>query len=153
MVSSQEELPGPRNSDPAGHLKGLRALVDHRHAENNKTSLVHASLADPGCLSRIRIFFISDPESGVKKIFNPKNCLKLSEILFGIFIPDSDLDFSDRGSRGQKGTGSRILISTTGTRTLAHAKYFAVHNFNRSQPMMTGSHTTTNLYCIAVLQA
>ncbi len=47
--------------------------------------------------------------------FNPKNCFysKLSEIWSGMLIPDPDLDFypsriPNPGSRGQKGTGSRI---------------------------------------------
>jgi hypothetical protein len=44
------------------------------------------------------------------KFFNPKKLLlKLSEILSGIFIPDPDLDFfTHPGSRGEKGTGSRV---------------------------------------------
>jgi hypothetical protein len=68
MVSSQEELTGPGNSDPAGHLKGLRALVDHRHAKNKKTSLVHASVANMGCFSRIPDTNLFHPGSRVKKI-------------------------------------------------------------------------------------
>ncbi len=41
---------------------------------------------------------------------------KLSEIWSGFFIPDPDPDFlpiPDPGSRGQKGTGSRIRIRNT----------------------------------------
>jgi hypothetical protein len=37
--------------------------------------------------------------------------------MIGMFIPDPDLDFlpiPDPGSRGQKGTGSRVLIRITG---------------------------------------
>ncbi len=51
------------------------------------------------------------------KCFNPKNCSKLSKIWSGMVIPDPDLDFwpiPDPGSRGQKGTGSRIQIHNSG---------------------------------------
>ncbi len=56
--------------------------------------------------SRIRIFFILDPGSASKSlsILTPKNGL-LSEIWFGLFIPDLDPDFTHPGSRGQKCTG------------------------------------------------
>ncbi len=42
--------------------------------------------------------------------------IKLSEIWSGLFIPDPDSDylpFPEPGSRGQKGTGSRIRIRNT----------------------------------------
>ncbi len=42
---------------------------------------------------------------------------KLSQIWFGLFIPDPDPEFLpilDPGSSGQKGTGFRILIRNTG---------------------------------------
>ncbi len=44
------------------------------------------------------------------KYLNPKKMVpKLLEIWFGLFIPDPDfLHIPDPGSRGQKGTGSRI---------------------------------------------
>ncbi len=45
------------------------------------------------------------------KYFNPKMVSKLQEIWSRFFNPDPDPDFlpiSDPGSRGQKGTGSRI---------------------------------------------
>jgi hypothetical protein len=62
--------------------------------KQNMSLLVTDRVADPGCLSRIRIFSIPDPGSRVKKdsgsririrnkelkYFNPKNCSKLSEI-------------------------------------------------------------------------
>ncbi len=53
------------------------------------------SVADPGCLSRIRIFSILDPGSAYKNlsIFTQKIVFKLSEIWSGLFIPDTDPDF------------------------------------------------------------
>ncbi len=45
------------------------------------------------------------------KYLTPKIVSELSEIWSGMFIPDPDLDFlpiPDRGSRGQKETGSRF---------------------------------------------
>jgi hypothetical protein len=55
------------------------------------------SVADPGCLSRIRIFSISDPNffypgSAPKNlsILNPKIVSKLSRIWSWLFIPDPD---------------------------------------------------------------
>jgi hypothetical protein len=82
-------------------------------------------VADPGCLSRIWLFSIPDPVSRVKwlwfpewmrikklKYFYPKkNVSMLSEIWSGIFITDPDPGsrfFTHPGSRGQRGTGSRI---------------------------------------------
>ncbi len=48
------------------------------------------SVADPGCLSRIRVFSIPDPGSASKN-FNPKKLfLKLSEIWSRLFIPNPD---------------------------------------------------------------
>ncbi len=47
--------------------------------------------------------------------FNPKIVSKLSEIS-GLLVPDPDPDFlpiPDSGSRGQKGTGSRVRIRNT----------------------------------------
>jgi hypothetical protein len=47
------------------------------------------------------------------KYFSP---FKLSEISSGLFIPDPDPDYlpiPDSGSRGEKGTGSRIRIRNT----------------------------------------
>ncbi len=84
-----------------------------------------ACVADPGCLSPIQIFSIPDPNFSIPdpsffhpgfriRIFPPSRipdlhqriypvASKLSEIWSGLFIPDPD-----PGSRGQKGTRSRI---------------------------------------------
>jgi hypothetical protein len=63
------------------------------------------SVADPGCLSRIPDTNNSIPDPGSKRlripdldphrrlsIFNQTIISKLSEIRFGMFIPDPDLD-------------------------------------------------------------
>jgi len=69
--------------------------------------------------------FIPDPNfshpgslSKNLSILTQKITSKLSEIWFGLFIPDPDQDpefvpIPDPGSRGQKGTGSRIRIRNT----------------------------------------
>jgi hypothetical protein len=92
-----------------------------------------ASVADPGCLSRIRLYStrIPDPNclhpgSRIRikeyKYFDPKKPQKwfLSSRKYdpgcSSRIPDPDADFlpiPDPGSRGQKGTGSRIRIRNT----------------------------------------
>jgi hypothetical protein len=102
------------------------------------------SVADPGCLSRIRLFSIPDPGSELSpsripdpnclppgsririkefKYFNPQKTKKwfISSRKYdpgcSYRIPDPDADFlpiPDPGSRGQKGTGSRIRIRNTG---------------------------------------
>ncbi len=50
------------------------------------------SVADPGCLSRIRFFSILDPGSASKNlsILTQKMASKLSEMWFGLFIQDPD---------------------------------------------------------------
>ncbi len=73
------------------------------------------SVADPGCLSRIRIFSSRFPDPN---FFHPgsRDVSKLSEIWSWLFIPDPDPDFlpiPDPGSMGQKSTESRIRISNT----------------------------------------
>ncbi len=83
-------------------------------------------VADPGSdffPSRIRIFPIPDPGSASKNLstLTQKIVSKLSEIWSGLFIPDPDPGsgswfFNHPGSRGQKGTGSRIRIRNTGRR-------------------------------------
>ncbi len=67
-------------------------------------------------LSRIRLFSIPDPNffhpGSTKKnlsILTQKIVFKLTEIWCGLFIPDGDF-LPNPGSRGQKGTGSRIWI-------------------------------------------
>ena len=85
---------------------------------------VYSSVADPGCLSRIRIFSIPDPNffnlgSRIRikkfKYFNPKNWF-LSSLKYDpscssrIRIPF----FTHPRSSGQKGIGSRIRIRNTG---------------------------------------
>jgi hypothetical protein len=82
---------------------------------------------------RIRIFSIPDkkiPDPGSASqnlgIFTQKIDSKLSEIWSGMFIPDPDLDFlpiPDPGSRGQKGTGSRIRIRNTALQFIDKRNY------------------------------
>jgi hypothetical protein len=47
--------------------------------ESRTYNLFLDSVADPGCLSQIRIFSIQDPESRIRikeiKYFNPENCI------------------------------------------------------------------------------
>ncbi len=91
-----------------------------------RNPIVGSSVADPGCLSRIRI--LSIPDSG-SEFFYPGSASKnlsiltqeivsqRSEIWSRPFIPDPDPDFlpiPDPGSRGQKGYGSRLRIRKTG---------------------------------------
>ncbi len=91
---------------------------------------MHISVADPGCLSRIRIissririFYIPDPGSASKNlsILTQTIVSKLSEIWSGLFIPDPDPDpdylpIPDPWSRGQKeldpGSGSATPMYT-----------------------------------------
>jgi hypothetical protein len=63
--------------------------------------------ADPGCLSRILIFSIPDPGSAPNNLskLTQKIGSKLSEKLSRVV---KTLIFTHPGSRGQKGTGSRI---------------------------------------------
>jgi hypothetical protein len=94
-------------------------------------SFLFLSVADPGCLPRIRIFSIPDPgseffQSRIRieefKYFCPKNCFKVrGNIKYDqgcssrFRIPDPDPDFLSipgPGSRAQKGTGSRMRITT-----------------------------------------
>jgi hypothetical protein len=89
---------------------------------------VKDSVADPGFLSRIRIFSIPDLGSGVKKIPDPgsgsasKNLSILTQKKIVSVHPGSGsrfrililLPIPDPGTRGQKGTGSRIRILNTG---------------------------------------
>ncbi len=76
--------------------------------------LLPGSVADPGWLSRIRIFSIPYPGSASKNlsILTQKIVYKLSAIWPRVFIPNPDPGsgswFTHHGSRGQKGTGSRI---------------------------------------------
>jgi hypothetical protein len=90
------------------------------------------SIPDPW--SQIQIFPSRIPEPGFSlenlSILTPKMVSKLSEILFGVFILDPDtgsglqiriltfypsrIPVLDPGSRGQKGTVSRIRIRNTG---------------------------------------
>jgi hypothetical protein len=84
-------------------------------------------VADPGCLSRIRIFpsRTRDPGSRVKKIpdpgsgsasknlsiFNPINCFyALGNMIRNVHPKSGSYIFIPPGSRGQKGTGFRIRI-------------------------------------------
>jgi hypothetical protein len=69
------------------------------------------TITNLGCLSRIPDPYFFHPGSASKNlsILIQKTVSKLSEVWFGLFIPDPDPDFlpiPDPGSRGQKGTGS-----------------------------------------------
>ncbi len=74
-------------------------------------------IPDPECFpSQIRIFSIPDHGSASKNLRNFTQ-FKFSEIWSGLFIPDPHPDFfTHPGSRGQKGTGSRIRY-TAGFKT------------------------------------
>ncbi len=115
----------------------MKIWVYTLHCEKGKTiAFLTVSVADPGCLSRIpdptffhpgswiRTVSIPDPGSRIRikefKYFNPKETKKmvskLQKIWFGLFIPDPGSVCwlsTHPGSRGQKGTGSRIGIRNT----------------------------------------
>jgi hypothetical protein len=97
--------------------------------------LAIGSIADPRCLSPIPDpnFSIPDPGSKRFRIPDPDQHRRIQVFLAekfvsdlwetgsGMFIPDPDLDFfTYPGSRGQKGTGSRIRIRNTGQRGIFH---------------------------------
>ncbi len=91
------------------------------------------SVADPGCLSRIRLFSIPDPGSRIPdpNCLHPGSASKNLSILTlkknkqkKLFLSSRKYDvhpgsrirmltFYHPGSRGQKGTGSRIRIRNT----------------------------------------
>ncbi len=84
--------------------------------------IISASVADPGCLSRIRLFSIPDPNC-----LHPRSRIRIKEFKYdprcSSLIPDPDADFlpiPDPGSRGQKGTGSRIRIRNTDFSVAGH---------------------------------
>ncbi len=103
------------------------------------------SVADPGCLSRIRLFSIPDPNFSIPypgstlknlSICNPKNCFLSSrkyDTGYSSRIRDPDPDFypsliPDPESRGQIGTGFRIRntairIHVSSTRYLRTGTY------------------------------
>ncbi len=73
---------------------------------------------------------ILDPQQEFKS-FNPQK--KCSKIWFGLFIPDPDPEFlpiPDPGSRGQKGTGSRIRIRNTGPERTSTGYRFFIFYFD-----------------------
>jgi hypothetical protein len=138
MVETEAALPGT--------VHEAAALDDHvpplvvRRSQNSIISCCHGGcVADPGCLSRIpdptffhpgsriRTFSIPDPGSSSKNlsILTPKKPKKLFlsskkyDLGCSSRIPDPDADFlpiPDPGSRGQKGTRSRIRIRNTAWR-------------------------------------
>jgi hypothetical protein len=79
------------------------------------------SIPDPG--SEFFPSRILDPLKRIQ-VFEPKKIVsKLLEILFGLFIADPDPDFLtilDPGSRGHKGTRSRIRIRNTEITSISH---------------------------------
>ncbi len=72
-----------------------------------------SSVADPGCLSRIRIFFVSDSHQRILRILTQKMVSRLSEIWSGLFIPDLDPDFCPFRIRIQGSKRHRIRIRKT----------------------------------------
>ncbi len=117
----------------------------------SKSLSLSSSVADPGCLSRIpdttffhpgsriRTVSIPDPGSASKNlsILIPKKPKKwfLTSRKFDLGcssqIPDPDADFlpiPDPGSRGQKGTGSRIRIRNTALFSLLMSLTFSKPN-------------------------
>jgi hypothetical protein len=86
-------------------------------------SLIEISVADPGCLSRILIFSIPYPGYASKNltILTQKMVSKLSEIWFGLCIPDPVPDFLpilDPRSRIQGSKRHRIPDPGSGSATL-----------------------------------
>ncbi len=104
--------------------------------------------------SRIRLFFIPDPASErspsrirLKEFlyFNPQKTKKMVSKLWKIwsklFIPDPDADFlpiPDPGSRGQKGTGSRIRIRNIASPTCSHDRFFSDEEMKLLPDMING---------------
>ncbi len=82
------------------------------------------SVTDPGCLSRILSFSIPDSHQRIK-YFNPKKWFQSSQKLdLGCSSRIRILNFlpiSDPGSRGAKGTESRIRIRNTGYDVVFHS--------------------------------
>jgi hypothetical protein len=67
--------------DVGGEFDPARHRYDHHQVHQYCVSITLASVADPGCLSRTRIFFIPNPNffpSRIRikefKYVNPKNC-------------------------------------------------------------------------------
>ncbi len=103
------------NTIPYRTRPGTYPAAFHRPLFN--ISFLCFSVADPGCLSRIRIFSIPDPGSASKNlsILSRKMVSKLSEIRSGFFIPNPDPDFSPIPDPGVKkapdpGSGSATLL-------------------------------------------
>ncbi len=103
------------------------------------------SIPDPGS----RVKNISDPGSGsasknLSIFLTQKIVSKLSEIWSRMFSPDPDLHFlpiPDPGSRGQKGTGSRIRIRTTALNMhwIIHKKSWVIKNHQLLIPTETSN--------------
>jgi hypothetical protein len=86
---------------------------------------LHNSVADPGCLSWIWIFFFPS-RIRIKefKYFNPKNCFSaLGNMIRIVHSGSGSWIFTHPGSRGQKGPRSRVRIRNTAARGAAHHKY------------------------------
>jgi hypothetical protein len=116
--------------------QGLMTIdCNNLQLKNNKNVFLRLSVAGPGCLSRIQIFFypgsrskrwfripVPDPHQISQRFLTLKAVSKLSEKLPGKFIPDPV--FFHPGSRGQKGAGSRSRIRNT-----ASAFFFELVSF------------------------
>ncbi len=86
--------------------------------------LVNSSVVDPVCLSRIRLFSIPDPGTASRNlsILSQKNGFYALGNMIRVVHPRSRIRIltsypsriPDPGSRGQKGTRSRIRIRNTG---------------------------------------
>jgi WD40 repeat protein len=81
-----------------------------------------SSVPDPGCLSRIWIFFFPDPGSEDSQIpdphsqqrikyFNPNICFQALGNMIRDFIPDPDLDFYPSRIQGSKKLLIRVRIT------------------------------------------
>ncbi len=105
-----------------GHTRPIRPT-------SPTSDILAFSVADPGCLSLIRIFSIPDrnlfnPGSRIRikelQYFSPKKKVsKHSEIWPGLFFYPGSWFFTHPGSRGQKGSGSRIRLRNTANNLLA----------------------------------
>jgi hypothetical protein len=107
----------------ADTLRGYREMGGGVDSAVRKIYCTVSSVAGPGCLSRIPDPTFFHPGSRIRikefKYFNPKKWFLRSRKYdpgCSSLTPDLDADFlpiPDPGSRGQKGTGSRIRIRNT----------------------------------------
>ncbi len=114
------------------------------HFFKREFAVVILSVADPGCLSRIRLFsyrfriFPSQIRIKEMKYFNPRKWfLSSRKYVPGCSSRIRILTFYPSGSRGQKGTGSRIRIRNTSYFLLSrHLFYFLNLSFDILRRML-----------------